>query len=182
MREQRRALGSIQQRKAAIQLRQRILSFSGLQRSQHIAFYISNDGEPDLTRLMQVCHRAGKSIWLPCIGSDRDMAFRRHRPGARLIKNRYGIGEPPAGNTSRTGMQMDLVFMPLVAFDRKGNRLGMGGGFYDRAFSLHRRRQSRPLLLGVAHSFQQVESLPADPWDIPMAAVATETKIQLLRG
>src|SRR5690606_40461575 len=65
--------------------------------------------------------------------------------------------------------------LPLVAFDARGNRLGMGGGFYDRTFArAPRARTLRPRLVGLAHHFQQVASLPAEPWDIPLDAIATD--------
>ena len=72
---------------------------------------------------------------------------------------------------------LDLILLPLVGFDLKGNRLGMGGGYYDRTLSYlrHRRFWIKPRLVGVAHECQKVDSLIARPWDIPLDAVVTET-------
>ena len=71
---------------------------------------------------------------------------------------------------------MDIIFVPLVAFDRNGNRLGMGGGFYDRAlaFTQNSTNLSRPLLLGLAHHFQEVERLTSKKWDIPLNGILTD--------
>jgi len=181
LRRERNSLSPASAKQSARQLCRTLLSHSRLQRSRNIAFYLSADGELDLAPLMQACHRAGKILWLPCISNERIMSFRRHRPGKPLLRNRFGIGEPPPAAMRCDPMQLDLVLMPLVAFDAHGNRLGMGGGFYDRAFA-RCRRSRRPFLMGVAHSFQQVPALPRDPWDIPVAAVATEAGIHYFRG
>jgi len=71
---------------------------------------------------------------------------------------------------------LDLILLPLVAFDKSGHRLGMGGGYYDRtlAFLAHRRLWRKPHLLGTAYQFQQLETLPTQPWDIPLDGIATE--------
>ncbi len=72
--------------------------------------------------------------------------------------------------------------MPLVAFDRHGNRLGMGGGFYDRAFAFKRNHPYiRPMLIGLAHGVQEEGILEAAPWDIPLRAVATDKEILVSR-
>ena len=65
--------------------------------------------------------------------------------------------------------------MPLVAFDRCGNRIGMGAGYYDRALqSLEYQTSTRPFLLGVAHHFQELESIEARSWDVPLDAILTD--------
>jgi 5-formyltetrahydrofolate cyclo-ligase len=74
-------------------------------------------------------------------------------------------------------LALDLVLTPLVGFDHKGNRLGMGGGYYDRSFAFLLRRQNwkKPRLVGLAYDFQQLDKLPAKNWDVPLTAVATDT-------
>jgi 5-formyltetrahydrofolate cyclo-ligase len=72
--------------------------------------------------------------------------------------------------------KLDVVLLPLVAFDRRGNRLGMGGGFYDRTFAPRGRgRVSAPRLIGLAHGFQQVAELVDQPWDVPLRGVLTDS-------
>ena len=75
--------------------------------------------------------------------------------------------------------QHDVVLVPLVAFDETGQRLGQGGGFYDRAIAAA--GASRPLLIGVAHAFQQVRSVPVEAWDMPLDAVVTEERVHEFR-
>ena len=108
--------------------------------------------------------------------------FRRYRPGEKLVANRFGIPEPPhrRGNTL-SAKQLDVIFLPLVGFDAAGNRLGMGGGFYDRTLSQLPAR-NRPLLAGLAHDVQRVDKLPVQRWDIPLDAVVTDRRIYWLKG
>ncbi len=102
------------------------------------------------------------------------MEFARLGPRPRLKKNRFGIPEPPSFRRERRqGRRLDFVVVPLVAFDRAGRRLGMGGGYYDRAFAGAR----RPVLAGLAYAFQQVPRLPERSWDVPMDLIVTEREV-----
>jgi len=92
-------------------------------------------------------------------------------PGAPLARNKFGILEPISGRYCHL-TDIDLVLVPLVAFDHAGNRLGMGGGYYDRTFASQLGKKS-PVLCGVAHRFQQVADLTPQKWDFPLDFVAT---------
>ena len=115
---------------------------------------------------MRDCRRRGIDLALPVVTA-RDLYFAAYRTGEPLRDNRYGIPEP----VSPLRIQPTVVLAPLVAFDNRGCRLGMGGGYYDRYFA------SAPgvLHIGVAHECQRIDALPANPWDEPLAAVVTET-------
>lgn len=90
-------------------------------------------------------------------------------------RNRFGIREPIKSSSPLFANQLDLVLLPLLAFDRTGNRLGMGAGYYDRALqALVHQPSTRPRLIGLAHSFQEVESIQAQPWDVTLDAIITE--------
>ena len=111
------------------------------------------------------------------------MAFAPYNKNTRLRKNSFGILEPVYQKKHlKSARQLDLVLAPLVAFDPMGHRMGMGGGYYDRALN-HLRRQGQnsrsirkhhPLFVGIAHEIQQVDVLQAQPWDIPLHAIVTE--------
>jgi len=73
--------------------------------------------------------------------------------------------------------QLDVVLVPLVAFDLTCNRIGMGGGFYDRSFEFRKNTPAPPTLVGVAHAFQQVKDVLAQPWDVPLDFVATDNGV-----
>ena len=184
LRDQRRRLSPYRQKRASEALGRRLRGQLFFARARHIAFYLPNDGEIDPTPLMLKALAMRKIAYLPVLDPQRpgQLAFMPWKPGLPLTKNRYRIPEPPYRPGARPKpWLLDIVFMPLVAFDRQGNRLGMGGGFYDRTFaSRSSRPQARPLLVGLAHDFQQLDELPADPWDVPLQAVATDRRLLYL--
>lgn len=182
LRDLRRQLDKTQQRRAAHQLARLIHSSALFRRSRHIGFYLANDGEPDLTPLLHHAWTMRKTCYLPVITPDRRLRFAPYYPGDPLAPNLFGIPEPVgAGLRSVDARLLDLLLMPLVGFDAQGNRLGMGGGFYDRSLSFLRQRRHwrKPRLLGIAHALQRVEALAPQSWDVPLDAVATEQQIYL---
>lgn len=114
----------------------------------------------------------GKMLFVPFTGRER------------MKTNRWGIAEPPFhAQRSLRAQQFDLVMMPLVAFDDQGHRLGMGKGFYDRAFAFRQQRAGRPFLLGLAHECQRSKiPLPVNHWDVDLDAVATAARIRDFRA
>jgi 5-formyltetrahydrofolate cyclo-ligase len=176
MRQKRRSLPPRQKTSAARELARHVLQTRLFQQASRIACFISNDGEIDTEPLIRAAWQADKQIYLPVLasGGAPRLRFRPYRHDTAMQHNRYDIPEPAAG-ALLDGRQFDLVLMPLVAFDAYGNRLGMGGGYYDRTFAhLHQLQHRRPRLLGLAYAFQQVNMLAAQPWDVPLWAVATE--------
>lgn len=180
LRAARRALSPAEQKRAATGLAHQLRSFLPLLRSQHIAFYLPNDGEVDPRPLIRFMERCGKRCYLPRLhpdGSNR-VWFVRYHSGEKLSDNRFGIPEPCVQNQKLPAWALQVVLMPLVGFDRNGNRLGMGGGFYDRTFAFKRKHpNSRPLLIGLAHSVQEVPALPTESWDMPLDIIATEKEL-----
>lgn len=153
---------------------------------QRIAAYVAFRGEPNLNSVLLDLHRKGHQIHLPVLNS-AGMQFRHWRPGVMMYSNRYGIPEPSDG-TICVPEQLDTVLMPLVAFDRRGGRLGMGGGYYDRSFEcLQPPPTHRPRLIGIAYDLQCLNSeqddlLPAEPWDVVLDAVVTEHGLRSFRS
>jgi 5-formyltetrahydrofolate cyclo-ligase len=181
MRRRRRALTARQQEVAAENLMRLLRRQPLFQRSRHIAFYLPNDGEIDPRPLLRASLRLGKHCYLPALHPARSghLWFLPYGPDTPLAPNVFGIPEPVVGGTRRRpASALDLVVLPLVAFDQSGARLGMGAGYYDRtfAFKAHSPRRS-PLLMGLAHRCQEVEHLPTQPWDVPLAAIATDEGI-----
>ncbi len=117
----------------------------------------------------------GGRIALPRVGAAGQMEFHRFNDGDEVQNNRFGIAEPHARAPLIEAPALDVVLVPLVAFDPLGHRLGMGGGFYDRY--LPRLTPDTPLI-GVAFACQQHhEALPSQAWDVPLHAVVTETAV-----
>jgi 5-formyltetrahydrofolate cyclo-ligase len=149
-------------------------------RSQwRIAVYAALPEELDTAPLIALARRRGCRIYLPRIDrrrASRAMQFVEMR--GPLKPNRLGIAEPEAGATI-AARWLDVVFLPLVGFDRRGLRLGTGGGYYDRAFAFRRWRSAWhvPRLVGLAYAFQQLERIAPAPHDVLLDAVVTDEGI-----
>ncbi|OAI49147.1 hypothetical protein AYO45_03320 [Gammaproteobacteria bacterium SCGC AG-212-F23] len=144
------------------------------QKSQSIACYLPREEEFNSMPMIQAIWRSGKKCYLPVLLPDRSLVFASYKINDALVPNRYNILEPE--NTERIpAQQLDLVLMPLVAFDENGGRLGMGGGYYDRTFAFTKKAVStKPFLMGVAYALQQVDMLPQDEWDVVLDGIITE--------
>jgi 5-formyltetrahydrofolate cyclo-ligase len=150
--------------------------------SRRIAFYIAVRGEMDPAPLLQLSLHSGKSVFLPILRKrpSRGLWFAPYTTSSTFSTNRFGIPEPNVSHSKLTmAWTLDLVFVPLIAFDKEGNRLGMGGGYYDRTFAFRRKHShlKGPVLVGLAHEFQLQSQLTVMPWDIPLDVVITEASI-----
>lgn len=188
LRERRRQLSPAQRETAAYQLAEFVAATRYFIHSQHIAFYLPNDGEMDLWPLIHRAWLNHKTCYLPTLDKRYGprilfMPFTIEDP---LIVNRYGIPEPliDPKRRCRKNWTLDLVLTPLVAFDNQGHRLGMGAGYYDRTFAYLQTRQHwrKPHLMGAAYAMQQVTTLKPRPWDIPLQSIATEKGVSLVKG
>lgn len=178
LRTARRALSATQQKLAARQLTRRLSRLPELRAAQRIALYWPMDGEIDPRPLLHHPVFARHAFYLPVLTAFPAFTLRfvRWRPGMALHRNRFGIPEP-AGRRWLMAERMDVVLLPLTGFDAAGNRLGMGGGFYDRTLAFMRYGCKKPLLVGAAHACQQVARLPVASWDVPLAVVATDRRL-----
>lgn len=184
MRQARRALKPDVQAERALSLASQLKQQLDIQRSQRLALYLANDGELDLTPTLKYFWEQGKELYLPVLHplAHNRLLFVHYHPKTAMQKNQYGIWEPKwTGKNAVPTWTLDHVLLPLVAFDRQGGRLGMGGGYYDRSFAFLRQkgRMPGPKLIGVAHDFQEVERLDLEPWDIPLHAIATNNGYHL---
>lgn len=179
LRQARRSLGDELQRAAAINLASHLPDHTLMQHASHVAIYLANDGELDPHLLAELLHARGKTLALPVMHpfNRQQLLFQHYQPGMAMQPNRFGIPEPKLDKSELIPLfEMDVILMPLVGYDLKGNRLGMGGGFYDRTLGGLSAEQ-RPTLIGLAHEVQRVEQLPNQPWDVPLDAVATATEL-----
>ncbi len=176
MRHRRRNLSGQQRAALAERLARRLSSSRAFRRSLRIAVYLPNDGEMDLHPLIRRAWKAGKQCYLPSLSRQR-LWFLPYRSDTPLRPNRFGIPEPDLSPRRRWSLQtLDIALAPLVGFDDQGNRLGMGGGYYDRTFAYlaSRSHWRRPLIIGIAYEFQRLQELPCHHWDVPLHGVATE--------
>lgn len=149
------------------------------QKSDHMAFYLANDGEIDPTPILLTAEEQQKRCYLPVLKKELQLMFYTFHSNDPLITNTYGIGEPDTRKQkSIDPTQLDCVFVPLVAFDENGNRIGRGAGYYDRSFHfLNHTRKTKPLLIGLAHEFQKLELIIPEAWDVPLDFIVTEKRV-----
>ncbi|NCF62195.1 MAG: 5-formyltetrahydrofolate cyclo-ligase [Gammaproteobacteria bacterium] len=143
-----------------------------------VAAYLAFDGEPDLAPAMEQLRGMGITLALPVVQNQPGksiITFNHWSKDSGLTNNRYGIPEPLEGREIPP-TQIDLVMVPLVAWDESGGRLGMGASFYDRYFQGFA-MLANPVRIGVGYQLQQVDSLPLEPWDIRLHGVLSETGI-----
>ncbi len=181
LRQQRRELDAETQLRHGAHLYQQLRHCDLYRRSKRIAAYLPEDGEIDSGYIIHNAWRAKKQIYLPVLSPfGNSLYFAPFQRGSAMRKNRFGIPEPDSHPRHwLRARQLDLILMPLVGFDKQGNRLGMGGGFYDRtlAFTRYQANSHRPYLIGLAHQLQQVDALDYQPHDIAMQLIATEQGI-----
>ena len=179
LRKARRNLSAARRADAASRIGRLARALPAVRRARCIAVYMAHRGEVSCEPIIEWAGRRGVHLLLPVVAG-RHMRFAPYRPGDRLAAKRWGISEPewhPRRWVS--ARRPNVVFAPLVAFDSAGNRLGQGGGYYDRAFAFRQaaRHWRRPLLVGLAYEFQRVSELQAKPTDVPLDAVITERRI-----
>jgi len=187
LRAARAALGPVEQRRHARALVRSLGKQPVFLRACRIGVYRSTNGELDPFPLLRLAHTRRKRCFLPVLRPHphRKLWFLEYRAGDPLTDNRFGIPEPCLRNRRiRPPWALDLLLVPLVGFDARCNRLGMGGGYYDRTLAYLRRRRHwrRPRLIGIAHECQRVEALTPNPWDVPLDMIVTEARIYLRKN
>lgn len=177
IRNKRRNLSLRRRQSAARGLLSTLRQSSQFMAGKRVALYLSNDGEIDPQLVCDDLEQRGKQVFLPVLHPLRKghLSFIRYTRNSRMKRNRYGISEPDFRfGLHANARYLSSVCLPLVAFDQRGNRLGMGGGYYDRTLEFMHQPGHKPALIGCAYEFQQLPQLPAEAWDIPLTAIATE--------
>lgn len=170
----------VRQQKAQAAMRL-IVSHPFFQLSTRVALYWPVDGEMDPRLILGTAWKKHKKCYLPVLHpcKSKHLLFAEYRLNDTLVPNRYKILQPKLSvRKPIPPWHLDIVLVPLVAFDMQGHRLGRGAGYYDRTFEyLHRSvNLRRPKLIGLAYEFQQVDAIPKKSWDIPLAGVVTEKR------
>jgi len=169
---ERKALPEHVRAQASQTLCARIQLLPAYQNAAHIAMYQSIAGEIDLHPLFELATQSGKTCYMPVMNTKtKTLLFLPTTPKTPQHTNAYHIAEPEVPDADAVPLKhLDLMLMPLVAFDSHGTRLGRGAGYYDRTLA----DQKPACLLGVAYEFQHQPFLSPEPWDIPMNGVVTE--------
>jgi 5-formyltetrahydrofolate cyclo-ligase len=176
----RRAITKDTRAKAADAGSRLLLAHPVFTASQHVACYLGQIDEFDCMPIIEAIWQLGKKCYLPILPShqEKTLKFAAYQVDTLLQRNKYHIFEPVNSETI-TPEKLDLVIVPLVAFDLHGHRIGMGGGYYDRTFAFKQKTAfiTQPYLLGLAYELQKLPALPYDPWDVLLQGIITEEKL-----
>lgn len=177
-RSRRRAIPPDLRLRAARRAAQRLLRSSWVKRSRVVAVYLDSASEMCTAALIDGLRAKGRKLVVPVVTDTqaRRMVMTHLDPHVGLRRGAFGIRQPYPWR--RAQARIDLMILPLLAFDARGHRLGSGAGFYDRWLG---RQIARPICVGLAYAAQQVERIPAEPTDQKLDAVCTERQILRFR-
>lgn len=163
---------------AAQELADRVVALPEYQQADRIAAYCAVNGEIGLNTLIDHALAEGKEIYLPNL-DQQALRFAPYFHGQKMRINRFRLPEPDVNDGEMLSPgALDLVLAPLVVFDSNRNRIGMGGGFYDRSFAFRKNSEhGRPLLIGVAHEIQKVDRIVPEEWDVRLDMIVTDQAI-----
>ena len=169
-------------RAATQQLCQRLCNHRRVRAARAVAFYLAAASEVDVSAAMRRCVQRGQRVYVPGIDGD-NLRFVRWQPGTALVRGKYGLLAPAQRRRKRLAQRLDVIVAPLVAFDDCGNRLGQGGGYYDRALAARRQSPLRaPFLIGAAFACQRVGRIEYACWDVAMDTVVHDTLTRFYNG
>jgi 5-formyltetrahydrofolate cyclo-ligase len=163
---------------ASVAIASRVVALPEMGRARVLAAYMPIWSEVDPRPIIAAAFQRGLDVALPAVTGGTTMEFRRHLPDEPLVAGRFGTMAPGA---EAEVLVPDLVVSPMVAFDRRGTRLGHGRGFYDRAIARLHSRGVGPLLVGVAFATQEAKEIPAEPHDMRMDFIVTERETLVFR-
>jgi 5-formyltetrahydrofolate cyclo-ligase len=175
-RARRDAIPDQARQSASKKIADKVIRMPHFQHARSVGCYLSIGNEVDTSAIILRGWRTEKRIFVPITRVGQNLLFREITPESEFSAGPFGIPEPVNGPTL-AAISFDLVIVPVVAFDSKRHRIGMGGGHYDRTFSFlgHRRSFLKPKLVGIAFDCQKVEEIAPNPWDIRLFCVVTES-------
>jgi len=182
VRQLRNALTQTQQESAADHLLTQVKQLKAFNTAHSIALYLAADGEIGTQAIIEHCWDLGKKVYLPVLDPNlhNQLLFVHYHSDTVMTHNKYAIAEPATPYQSViSATELNLVLLPLVAFDDTGARMGMGGGYYDRSFAFINEDNTghAPQLYGLAHNLQQVSQLQIESWDIPLEGIVTDQQM-----
>jgi 5-formyltetrahydrofolate cyclo-ligase len=180
LRAQRRSLGTADHRYRSRLAAKAVAGMPMFRSGKRVGLYLPFDREADTAALIAAARRRGVRLFVPVIVDRRHSRIRFYPLEGKLKRGVFGIAVPSSQASPTASRWLNLIVIPLVGVDALGRRLGMGGGFYDRALEFRRRRRNwpGPRLVGLAFDCQRTESSFAEPWDVSLDSLATESGLQ----
>lgn len=178
IRERRQELPEISIAQASKRVAAQLIYFHPLQEAKKIAHYMPTEGEINSKFILECEPFRNKNYFLPVLNFEtKTLLFYPHPLDEPLVENKLSILEPNVDGKKALALEeLDIIFIPLVGFDKNCNRLGRGGGYYDRTLAKLGDKK-KPLLIGLAYEFQKIDNIEAQPWDVPMDFIVTENEI-----
>ncbi len=177
----RRLISPAYREKASLRAAKHFIESPYFQNNHNFACYMALAEEIDAFPIIQALWQAKKACYLPILAPEQKLRFVLYEQGLPLGLNAYQIQEPQNFTQELAASQLDVVLLPLLAFDLRGNRLGTGGGYYDRTFSFMLEPEfaskNKPHLLGLGYELQKISQLPREAFDVPMEGMITEETI-----
>lgn len=179
LREKRSSISLKEQKETSRKIASHVTSSNVFNSARNIAFYLAVNAEADPSSIQNNTYTPKKQFYLPTLAKDENqgLLFAPANQDSQYTLNRFNIPEPDCSSGELiTGEKLDLVIVPLVGFDKSGNRLGMGGGYYDRSFAFTNSltAPAKPILMGFAYAFQEVDTLKEESWDVRLDYIATD--------
>ncbi|MBS0574845.1 MAG: 5-formyltetrahydrofolate cyclo-ligase [Proteobacteria bacterium] len=177
LRQRRLQLSPAQRVTVALAVVAQLRRLPGWAQARHVAGYWAVRGELPLPGLLAALPATARYC-LPVLHAGQTLRFAPWATGEPIRANRFGIPEPEQAADALAPERMDIVVLPLLGFTRSGDRLGTGGGWYDRSFAFRMAAPAPPLLVGVGFACQQIDGdWTPQAWDVPLDAIATEDEL-----
>jgi len=183
LRGKRRGLSAAEHERRSTLAAQAVARLPAFRSGARVAIYLPFDRETDTAPLIAAARRRGVRLFVPVVADRRGRRLRFYPLSAKTRRGEFGIAIPAHAKNPVAPLWFDAIVVPLVGIDPAGRRLGMGGGFYDRALAFRRRRRcwNGPLLIGFAFDCQRTEPGFAEAWDLTLDSLATESGLQRFR-
>jgi 5-formyltetrahydrofolate cyclo-ligase len=184
LRAARRALGAAEHRSRSGLASKAVMRLPMFAAGKRVALYLPFDGETDTTALLAAARARGVRVFVPVISDKRHGRLRFYPLNGATTPGVFGIAVPRRMARPVAAQWLNLIVAPLVGVDDTGRRLGMGGGYYDRALAFRRRRRcwKGPHVVGFAFDCQRTDLEFAEPWDVRLSSLATESGLQQFLG
>ena len=176
LRKKRNNLSLCIQKKNAKSILYQCLKLGIFRQVHNVALYLTNDGEISTNYIISFLKSQNKVVYLPVLSKETLVFLPLTK---NLVKNRFNIMEPTVRtNAIKHPKHINIIFMPLVGFDNNNNRLGMGGGFYDKTLAFTKLSSARfnTKIYALAHNIQQVKTVYSKNYDIKPSIIFTESR------